>query len=79
MSKRRKNCSASQIQSDSPGTTSWSLPVLLFSNLASTNFCATWKSPKSTASARDGENPTLSPNQPSLSPSPVHFASAQCP
>ena len=51
------------------GTTSWSVSVLRLSKpIALTNFCATYKSPKSTASSCDGENPTHSPTQPSLSP-----------
>jgi hypothetical protein len=41
--------------------------------------CATWKLPKSTAQAGDGENPSDSPAQLSLSPSPVHSASAKSP
>ena len=45
----------------------------------STNFCATWKSPKSTAKGGDGENPGDSATRLSLGPSPVHSASAKKP
>jgi hypothetical protein len=47
--------------------------------IKSTNFCATSKSPKSTAEAGNGENPSDSVTQLSLGPSPVHSASAKRP
>jgi hypothetical protein len=54
--------------------------ALSLANSWSTNSCTIWKSPKSTAAARDGENPSDSVTELSLSPSPVsHSASAKCP
>jgi hypothetical protein len=53
------------------------LPVPNF--IVSTNFCATWKSPKSTAKAGDGENPSNSPTRLSLGSSPVHSANTKSP